>query len=43
MGGFTDMMSNALNGAHYDMGKFQKEVDRAIQHMQNAPQPTASH
>jgi len=44
MGGFTDMMSNALNGAHYDFAKFQKEVDRAIQHMQErAPQPSASH
>jgi AhpD family alkylhydroperoxidase len=43
MGGFTDMMSNAINGARYDLNKFQKEVDRAIQHMQNAPQPTPSH
>jgi AhpD family alkylhydroperoxidase len=43
MGGFTDMMSNALNGASYDLAKFKKEVDKAMQHMQNAPQPTASH
>ena len=35
MGGFTDMMSNALNGADYDLGRFRKEVDRAVQHMQS--------
>jgi AhpD family alkylhydroperoxidase len=43
MGGFTSMMSNALNGARYDHPKFEKEVDRAIAHMQSAggTQPSA--
>jgi len=44
MGGFTDMMSNALNGAQYDLEKFKKEVDRAVKHMQSSgAQPSASH
>jgi AhpD family alkylhydroperoxidase len=42
MGGFTAMMSNALNGMEYDLDKFKKEVDRAIKYMEShAPQPAA--
>lgn len=41
MGGFTSMMSNALNGADYDLGRFRQEVDRAIQHMTGGAQPSA--
>ena len=41
MGGFTAMMSNALNGAEYDLAKFKQEVDRAIKYMEaHAPQPS---
>jgi AhpD family alkylhydroperoxidase len=42
MGGFTVAMSNALNGAEYDLNKFHGEVDRALKHIEShAPQPHA--
>jgi AhpD family alkylhydroperoxidase len=33
MGGMTDMFSNMITGARIDFDRFQREVDRAIEHM----------
>jgi AhpD family alkylhydroperoxidase len=43
MGGITAQYSNAITGMRYDLEQFQKEVDRAIEHMtsQGAHMPEA--
>lgn len=33
IGGMTAMFSNGLNGLQYDISKFQKEVERAVEHL----------
>jgi AhpD family alkylhydroperoxidase len=43
MGGFTAMMSNALNGADYDLDRFRKEVDRAMKYMESHAVLPAAH
>lgn len=38
MGGFTALMSNSISGAQIDFDRFQREVDRALDHVREQQQ-----